>query len=248
MAIPRTVPPRVDYGVNIPKTLLRSGITVAVFGALTWAFSLLGWLAFVSYLWLALALAQVLFTASFLYTTSRGRFRVWESILDGLQLRGDERVLDLGCGRGQVLNAVARRLPTGTAVGVDRWRGDDPLGGDERTTLDNAEAEGVGDRIELHTADATALPQVDGEFDHVVSSLAIREIGTASGRDEAVDEVVRVLRDGGRVAIVDFQHTARYAERLTQRGMVDVERRPLGWRFWFGGPWAAPSLVTARKP
>src|SRR3954465_15562764 len=47
---------------------------------------------------------------SFLYTTRRGKFHVWEEVLDGLRLQGDERVLDMGCGRGAVLTAVARRL------------------------------------------------------------------------------------------------------------------------------------------
>ena len=51
--------------------------------------------------------------SSFLYTTRRGKFQVWEEILDGLHLRGDERVLDMGCGRGAVLTAVAKRLTTG---------------------------------------------------------------------------------------------------------------------------------------
>ncbi len=49
-------------------------------------------------------------TSSFLYTTRRGKFLEWERILDRLHLRGDEEVLDMGCGRGAVLTAVARRL------------------------------------------------------------------------------------------------------------------------------------------
>jgi len=47
-------------------------------------------------------------TAGFLHTTRRGKFLEWDRILERLRLRGDERVLDLGCGRGAVLTAVAR--------------------------------------------------------------------------------------------------------------------------------------------
>ena len=54
---------------------------------------------------------------SFLYTTRRGKFHVWEEILDDLRLGGDERVLDMGCGRGAVLTAVAKRLRTGRVTG-----------------------------------------------------------------------------------------------------------------------------------
>ena len=58
-------------------------------------------------------------TSSFLYTTRRGKFLECDRILDQLHLRGDEGVLDMGCGRGAVLTAVARRLTTGR---VDRRR------------------------------------------------------------------------------------------------------------------------------
>src|SRR5947208_480061 len=36
----------------------------------------------------------------FLYTTRRGKVQVWDEVLDDLRLHGDERVLDMGCGRG----------------------------------------------------------------------------------------------------------------------------------------------------
>src|SRR5208283_1217221 len=60
--------------------------------------------------------------ASALYTTLRGKFLVWAELLDKLRLRGDERILDLGCGRGAVLLMAAQHLTTGRAVGVDLWR------------------------------------------------------------------------------------------------------------------------------
>ena len=57
-----------------------------------------------------------------LHFTLRGKFVLWSGLLDGLGLRGDERILDLGCGRGAVLLLAARRLTAGRAVGVDLWR------------------------------------------------------------------------------------------------------------------------------
>src|SRR5271155_5248891 len=38
----------------------------------------------------------------------RGKFEVWARLLTGIGLRGDERVLDLGCGRGAVLLTAAK--------------------------------------------------------------------------------------------------------------------------------------------
>src|SRR6516162_6519241 len=45
----------------------------------------------------------------YLHTTLRGKLRVWERELDRIGLRGDERLLDMGCGRGAVLIAAAKR-------------------------------------------------------------------------------------------------------------------------------------------
>ncbi len=112
-----------------------------------------------------------------LHTTLRGKFLVWAELLDRLGLRGDERILDLGCGRGAVLLMAAQRLTTGRAVGVDLWQGADQSGNSLEATRRNAVAEGVADRVELHTGDMRALPFKDGGFDLVLSSLSSFRLG-----------------------------------------------------------------------
>lgn len=190
----------------------------------------------------------LLSTASYLYSTRRGKFAVWAELLRGLGLNGDERILDLGCGRGAVLLLAAQLVPTGKAVGVDLWKASDQSGNRPEATLRNAEREGVADRVELHTGDMQALPFEDRTFDVVVSSLAIHNIPTPAGRARAIDEGVRVLKPGGKLVIVDFRATNEYVERLKQGGLRDVRQQTLDWRFWYGGPWAAAKLITASKP
>lgn len=186
--------------------------------------------------------------ASYLYTTRRGKFVIWAQLLEGIGLRGDERILDMGCGRGAVLLMAAQHLTTGRAVGVDLWRSRDQSGNAADAARRNAVAEGVADRVELHTADMMALPFPDASFDLIVSNLAIHNISGNAGRNRAVDEAVRVLRPGGRLMIADIRATGNHLVRLAQLGMTDVSRRRLGWRFWWGGPWGATRLVTATKP
>jgi ubiquinone/menaquinone biosynthesis C-methylase UbiE len=199
--------------------------------------------------WLFLPVLFMLTVVAFVFhTTLRGKFVVWAELLDKMGLRGDERILDLGCGRGAVLLLAARHLTTGRAVGVDLWRSADQSGNSAEATRRNAVTEGVADRVELHTGDMTALPFEDNSFDVVVSSLAIHNIKGRAGREKAVDEAVRVLRPGGRLLIADIRGTRQHEAHLAKIGMSDVTRRRLGWRFWWGGPWAATRLVTATKP
>jgi ubiquinone/menaquinone biosynthesis C-methylase UbiE len=186
--------------------------------------------------------------ASYLYGTLRGKFVVWAELLDQLRLRGDERILDLGCGRGAVLMMAAQHLTTGRAVGVDLWRTVDQSGNSAEATRRNAVAEGVADRVEIHTADMTALPFEDDSFEVVLSSLAIHNISGRAGRDKAISEAVRVLRPGGRMLILDVRATWQYQAQLAKLGMSDVARRRLGRRFWWSVLAVAARLVTATKP
>lgn len=237
---------RGEYGYDAPYALV-------IFGSLTIATGLgasLAWWRLASQATAPITLCFVWFlanTASFFYTTRRGKFLEWERILDRLQVRGDEMVLDMGCGRGAVLTAVARRLTTGRATGVDIWSTRDQSGNAQEVTLRNASLEGVSDRVHIETADMRTLPYPDATFELVVSSLAIHNIPSNSDRRQAVGEGFRVLKPGGRIVIADIRATATYADALRTLGAANVERRRLGWRFWWGNPFAATTLLTATK-
>ena len=195
----------------------------------------------------AVITAFVVFTvASYLYTTKAGKFEVWARVLADLRLHGNEDVLDLGCGRGAVLLAAAKLLPDGRAVGIDLWRADQ-TGNSPDVTRRNAEREGVVGRVELHAGDMTRLPFPDNTFDLVISNLAVHNIPSAAGRRAAIDEAVRVLRPGGRLAIADLWATSQHYARLRELALSDIQRRNLGWRMWWGGPWFPTRLLTATK-
>jgi hypothetical protein len=55
------------------------------------------------------------------------------------------------------------------------------------------------------------------------------------------------LTPGGRLVIADIRATAIYESELRQLGAAHVQRRRLGWRFWWGNPIAATTLLTASK-
>jgi ubiquinone/menaquinone biosynthesis C-methylase UbiE len=182
-------------------------------------------------------------TGFFLHTTLSGKLRIWQRELDRVGLAGHEQLLDLGCGRGAVLIEAARRLPAGRAVGADLWTADQS-GNSPEVTLANAAAAGVADRVEVHTADMTALPFPDASFDVVTSALAIHNISSPEGRYRAVDEAMRVLRPGGQLLVADLSPMARkYAAHIGQGTL-----RGLGPGYWYGGgPWFGVTLLHAVK-
>ena len=240
MAASATVARKADYGFDAGYLLPVAGIVciaiVAVAGALRMRAQLVG------------ACAALCLVATALHTSRRGKFLVWKELLDGLRLRGDERVLDLGCGRGAVLLAAAKRLTKGRGVGVDIWSRADQSGNSVAVTRRNAEAEAVSDRVATLTANMMALPFPSDTFDVVVSNVAIHNIKGPRGRAKAIDEAIRVLRPGGRLLVADLANTGAYSRRLVELGMAGIGRRSLGWRMWWGGPWRATYLVTATKP
>jgi ubiquinone/menaquinone biosynthesis C-methylase UbiE len=81
----------------------------------------------------------------------------------------------------------------------------------------------------------------------VVSSLAIHNIRSNADRRRAIAEAFRVLNPGGRIVITDIRATALYADALRKLGASNVQRKRLGWRFWWGNPMAATTLLTAVK-
>lgn len=237
---------RGSYGIDAPSVLLGlvSGgmalLLVAVVAAV------LGWGVAAVAGCTAAGLWMLANAAVYVHTTLRGKFMVWQHLLDELGWAGTERVLDLGCGRGAVLVAAAERVPRGRVVGVDLWRSVDQSGNGPEAVRKNAEVAGVAHRVALHTCDLGALPFADGSFDVVLSALAIHNIDDQAGRDRAVDEALRVLRPGGRMVIVDIMHAKRYAIRLARDGLT-ASRRRLGWRYWYGGPWLTAEAVTVRR-
>jgi SAM-dependent methyltransferase len=239
--------PHADYGYDAPYAL----IAFAVLGAISLVAAIVSWSNGIARQSAIMALYTGFFlgnASSFLYTTRRGKFQVWQEVLDGLHLRDDDRVLDMGCGRGAVLVAVARRLSSGRVTGIDLWSTHDQSGNARDVTIRNAALEGVQNRVEIETGDMRALPFPDRTFDLVVSSLAIHNISSNAERAKAVAEAWRVLKPGGRLAIADIRATARYAATLRALGAAGVNRRGLGWRFWYGNPFAGTTLVSAAKP
>ncbi|MEO6725962.1 MAG: ubiquinone/menaquinone biosynthesis methyltransferase [Blastocatellia bacterium] len=132
-----------------------------------------------------------LFTVFFSYGMDRG----WKRKLIGmLNLRGDERVLDLACGTGDITFALGERLPAGEAVGLDITQGMLVIAEEKRRAKNAA-------NVSFHRADIMSMPFADASFDCITCGYALRNVPDV---EMALAEINRVLKPGGRFISLDF--------------------------------------------
>ena len=163
--------------------------------------------------------------------------RVMRSLLNQRRWTGSETVLDVGCGRGLVAVAVAKRVPHGQVYGIDLWQTEDLSGNSPSAIRANAALASVADRLAIDTGDARDLPYPNATFDVVTSMTAIHNIPDVAGRRKAISEAWRVLRPGGQLLLFDIRHARLYLQQLRELGAVETTCigpillwGPLGWR------------------
>lgn len=237
-----------DYGLDAPR-IVRSmfsraawtlGIALVIFfinrseypGP---AARMCGVLALIGLAFLAVGATMVWFSRV-------AKLRLRDQLLDSLQLRGDERVLDVGCGLGLLAIGAAKRLKNGKVVGIDVWSPFDLSGNTADAARANVKLEGVQDKVRIETGDARKLVYPDNHYDVVVSSLVLHNIPERDERAQAVREMVRVLKPGGKLAIFDIFRTGEYAEVLEAAGAKEMTLSKTEFL------WCVPGRsLTARK-
>ncbi len=149
-------------------------------------------------------------------------FQEWAPrVADAARIQSGHRVLDVACGTGVLARAVADRVgPAGSVVGLDINEG----------ML--AMARRKAPQIEWRQGPAEALPFDSNSFDAVVSQFGLMFF---EDRRAAVEEMVRVLRPGGRLAVAiwdSLENTPGYAvvtellQRLFGDETADALRAP----------------------
>jgi arsenite methyltransferase len=221
---------RANYGIDAPDMVLRffligiAGFVISAACLFALKRGLFPWARFLIAPFLNMGFCFVLTALVMIWGSKIGKLRLRDRVLNALPWRGDELVLDVGCGHGLMLIGAAKRLRGGKAIGIDLWQKEDQAGNSREATWQNVEIEGVADLVELKDGDARALPFADNTFDVIVSSWALHNIYDQAGREMAVREIVRALKPGGRLAIADIRHTREYAQALQESRMLDVKR------------------------
>jgi trans-aconitate 2-methyltransferase len=118
---------------------------------------------------------------------SRGQERWALELMELLNLRPGERVLDIGCGDGRHTAEIARRLPDGQVVGIDR----------SAEMIAFAKQHFFGGNLSFRQADASSLP-FRAEFDVIFSNAVLHWI---RDHQPVLAGISRSLRPGGRCVL-----------------------------------------------
>jgi SAM-dependent methyltransferase len=137
-------------------------------------------------------------------------------------LAGAARVLDVGCGEGQIARLLAREGAR-RVVGVDA------------SAAQIAEAARLGGGVAYVRGLASALPLPPGGFDAVVTCLVLEHVGDLDG---ALDEIARVLRPGGR--FVMFVNHPLF--QVPGSGWIDDHVLDPPEQYWRIGPYLPEAL------
>jgi ubiquinone/menaquinone biosynthesis C-methylase UbiE len=218
---------KANYGIDAP-TVVRN----LVLGAI--ACYLVG--AFVLRAFFGSAIGFTFAALMMLWGSLVGKFHARDKLLNAIPWRGDEQVLDVGCGHGLMLIGAAKRLTSGRATGIDIWQNVDQAANSADATRRNAEIEGVS--VEIRDGDARKIPFGDETFDVIVSSLALHNIYDKGEREQALREIARVTKRGGHVGIIDIRHS--YAPVFEKLGFTVVTK-------WWSPLFVMSRAMVARK-
>lgn len=120
--------------------------------------------------------------------------RVYQQLVSQADIVGGQRVLEIGCGTGNLAIRAKRAQPSAEVIGCDP----DPR---ILAVAQRKAARLTGIRFEQGYAER--LPYADGEFDRVLSSMMLHHINDEA-KPAAAAEIFRVLRPGGRLHLVDI--------------------------------------------
>jgi demethylmenaquinone methyltransferase/2-methoxy-6-polyprenyl-1,4-benzoquinol methylase len=130
------------------------------------------------------------------HVLSAGLDRRWRNqAVDALALQDGARILDLCTGTADLAIAAVGRLRSARVLGVDFSSEMLRLG------LVKVRTGGLDRAISLVRGDASRIPVADASCDGVTIGFGIRNVAEP---DQALKEIARVLRPGGRLAILEF--------------------------------------------
>ncbi len=198
-----------DYGYIALKYFLG----IACLGLICLIIPLVGFLIDWSFTWLLLFICiPVAFLGLYIGTSYIPLYyyllrpiqisNLWSQILDRENVKGNEVVLDVGCGTGGVTINVAKQVSNGKVIGIDIFKGVSGNSPDQAQA--NAKIEGVNNIVEFQYGNVLEIPHPNNTFDIVTAGSVLHEIKGDENKLKAVKEIIRVLKPGGTFITVEL--------------------------------------------
>lgn len=148
-----------------------------------------------------------------------GKMRHRDRIIDMIDWKGSEKVLDVGTGLGLLMIGAAKKLTTGTAIGIDIFNPEDLSHNSIQGALLNAKIENVESKVEILSMNILKTTFPNDYFDVILSNLCLHNIEKSEDRKAACAEIYRILKPNGRVIISDFKKLGEYKKKFNSLGM-----------------------------
>lgn len=212
---------KADYGIDAPGVIRNLVIASAAGFILPEFFPLIkiGSINFDTSGLLLMGISCGLMAIWMIVYSLYGKLRHRDRLLNMVNWKGSEMVLDVGTGRGLIVIGAAKRLSSGISIGIDIWNSEDLTRNKMDNTLMNAAIEGVKDKVEIKNEDAISMSFPDNSFDVVLSNLCLHNIYNKEDRKKACMEISRVLKQGGVGIISDFKHMKEYRMNFAEMGL-----------------------------
>jgi len=172
--------------------------------------------------------------------------RIRQAALEMAGIQPGARILEVGCGTGTfTLAAKEKAGPAGQVFGIDIAA--------DMIDIARRKAHKAGLEVQFEVGRIEAIPFPEAQFDRVLSSLMFHHIPTQAAKQQGLAEILRVLKPGGRLLIVDvepprsplilglasrlagpdmFAHPLRdFVPLLEQAGFVEIQTGPTKSRF-----------------
>ncbi len=213
----------VDYKNWMPKgmlyamfiisgVLLLLGVTFGIIGILVCVYSWIisGLLLLLGFLGLFMSFKCLNMYKAFSYNGERKLMKnVAEGVTSYINLKDNDKALDVGCGSGALTISLAKRNKNAKVIGIDRW-GKEYASFNKPLCENNAKLEGVSN-VEFMQGNALKLPFEDETFDSLVSNYVYHNIPSRD-RQSILLESLRLLKKGGQFAIHDIFTKGKYGD------------------------------------
>jgi len=151
---------------------------------------------------------------------------VHRQLVDQARIQPDQRILEIGCGTGNLAILTKRLHPGAEVIGIDP----DPK------ALARAQRKARREAIfvQLDRGFAEELPYPDASFDRVLSALMFHHLGPEE-KEKTLDEARRVLKPGGSLHLLDFGGANVRSDGFIARLHARLHHRSEHLRNNFGG-------------